>query len=183
MFYSSTLPAKIINGILYSAGVPYAPDLDQVKSEIIVSSKTKARDPEKLLAQVKFFEKTGLHTSLSSLKHLHDFEVYNTDPSMKGQIHVKHFYYTENFSGELLNLLNSNYLDRETSTPLFVSAYVLAKEITWGHHFEALNDLILRFSDRIDPNYFNLLMDTIKERRRHMDYIYEKNKRKIYKRK
>jgi len=180
-FYSGSLPVKIKDGKLYSIANPYSPDLDREKNTDDDNTIIKGREPEKLLAQEKLFEKTGLRTSLSSLKHLHDFEVCNTDPSMKGQMHIKHFYYTENFSGELLNLLNSNYLNRETSTPLCVSAYVLVRKITWGHHFEALCDLILLFRNRMDPEYFNLLINTIKKRRRYMDFIYEKNKKKQYK--
>ncbi len=162
--------------------VPYAPYLDNGKEQVIESSnhENNIMHSKKLLAKEKLFEKTGLSCNIAKLIPFRSVSVNNTNPEMKGKKHEKMFFFIEesHTKGKLLDLMYTNFLNRETATPLPLSLLFLVKNITYGHHFDALVDLIDIFSLRIEESNLQKIKEAIKERKTYIDRQYEKNKKK-----
>lgn len=159
-----------------SIGVPYAPDLDLGKES---KNLKPAKKTAKVLAKNKFLEKTGL-SPVSKFVPFKVIEVSDNRPEFKGKIHRKYFFCVDlnSTKGKLLNLMYTNYLNRETATPLPVSILFLVKNITYGHHFDALVELIDILSLRIRNDYLIEIREAIKNRKDYVNSQYEKNKKR-----
>ena len=143
---------------LYFVVVPYDPD------SRIVNKKNHKRETKDKLAIRKIGQETGLFAETCNLKLLLKTFVPNNRYKSKDFVHIKYSFLLEKFNGNLSNYDNSSFLSRETGTPFFVPAILLAREI-YFKHLTTFEEAINYLSSRLTAENLFFINREIKKRK------------------
>lgn len=160
------------NRKLYFLVIPYDPKSFLKNMEITKN------EPPKILAIRKLKQETGLKAESSDLVLLWKDIVDDNRLNQKNKKHTKYFYLLEKFSGTLLDLENSSFLNKETATPFLIPSPLLAKEL-FGRHLEAYKIAVNKLLCKMTNEDIYATKLALEDREKKVHRLYEKNKKRI----